>query len=165
MALKQNRLMGAVLDVWEGEPEINEELLKKVDLGTSHIAGYSFDGKTNATLLIYRAVCGFLNAPCDWQLPELPSPPRPKIEVDENKKSDEEILAEVVGKAYDLKEDDKTLRQVLEIPQSQRGNFFDQLRSKYPVRREFKSIEVNIKGANQGLSQKLKTLGFRLVEA
>ena len=46
-ALKQKRLEGAVLDVWEREPEINEGLLRAVDIGTSHIAGYSLDGKTN----------------------------------------------------------------------------------------------------------------------
>ncbi len=161
MSFRQNKLKGAVLDVWEGEPEINEELLRAVELGTPHIAGYSLDGKTNATILIYRAVCHFLKVPCDWQLPELPSPPCPKIEVDDSGENDEKILAEVVKKAYDLERDDKALREVLEIPQSQRQIFFDQLRSKYPVRREFNSIEVNVKGANQELSQKLKALGFR----
>ena len=71
MALKEGKLAGAVLDVWEGEPEISEELLTAVELGTPHIAGYSLDGKTNATLLIYQATCNFLNVSCEWELPQV----------------------------------------------------------------------------------------------
>jgi erythronate-4-phosphate dehydrogenase len=38
-----------VLDVWEAEPTIDADLLAQVRLGTSHIAGYSWDGKLQAT--------------------------------------------------------------------------------------------------------------------
>jgi erythronate-4-phosphate dehydrogenase len=48
-----------VLDCWEGEPNINLELLKKVILGTPHIAGYSVDGKANGTRMSAEAVCKF----------------------------------------------------------------------------------------------------------
>ncbi len=162
IALKQKRLAGAVLDVWEGEPEINEELLKAVDLGTSHIAGHSFDGKTNGTLMIYRATCHFLNIPPDWELPELPSPPCPKIEVDGSGANNEEILSEVVKKAYDLERDDAALREILQIPShEERKNFFARLRSEYPLRREFNSFEVNVKGANEKVGQKIEALGFK----
>jgi erythronate-4-phosphate dehydrogenase len=34
-----------VLDVWEPEPDLNVELLNKVDIGTAHIAGYTLEGK------------------------------------------------------------------------------------------------------------------------
>src|SRR5262249_26020812 len=46
-AIKRARLDGAVLDVWETEPEISSALLDVVDIATPHIAGYSFDGKVN----------------------------------------------------------------------------------------------------------------------
>lgn len=45
-----------VLDCWEGEPNINLELLEKVALGTPHIAGYSVDGKANGTRMSVEAV-------------------------------------------------------------------------------------------------------------
>ena len=45
------------LDCWEGEPNINLELLEKVALGTPHIAGYSVDGKANGTRMSVEAVC------------------------------------------------------------------------------------------------------------
>ena len=43
-AIAGGKLGGVVLDVWENEPDISGELLAVVDLGTPHIAGYSFDG-------------------------------------------------------------------------------------------------------------------------
>jgi len=46
-ARNSNGLSGMVIDCWEGEPDLNLDLLKKVDYGTPHIAGYSKDGKAN----------------------------------------------------------------------------------------------------------------------
>ena len=162
-ALEQSKLSGAVLDVWEGEPEINEELLGAVDIGTPHIAGYSLDGKTNAALLIYQAACNFLNVQCDWKTPQLPPPQHPEIRIDADKKNDEQILAEAVEKACDLERDDQALRKILKIPLPERKKFFDELRSEYPTRREFNSIQVNVKGINHKVGEKLKALGFTMV--
>ena len=161
-ALKQNTLKGAVVDVWEGEPEISEELLREVDLGTPHIAGYSLDGKANATVLIYQATCHFLNVTYDWKLPGLSPPPCPEINIDARRENDAEILSQVVGRAYDLERDDRALREILKIPSPQRKKVFDQLRSEYPIRREFNSIEVNIKGGNETIKNKLRSLAFQV---
>ncbi|MCI0514383.1 4-phosphoerythronate dehydrogenase, partial [candidate division KSB1 bacterium] len=54
-ALWQHHLKALILDVWENEPEIDLELLKLVEIGTPHIAGYSYDGKINGTRMIYEA--------------------------------------------------------------------------------------------------------------
>lgn len=55
-ALQAGSIGGAVLDVWEHEPEIDLELLELVRLGTPHIAGYSTDGKANGTAMSVQAV-------------------------------------------------------------------------------------------------------------
>ena len=47
----------AVLDVWEGEPEVDVELAELCVLATPHIAGYSLDGKQRGTAQIYQAYC------------------------------------------------------------------------------------------------------------
>lgn len=164
LALKERRLSAAVLDVWEGEPEIDEGLLGAVDLATPHIAGYSLDGKSNATVLIYEATCHFLNVACEWHLPELPPHPSPHIEVDGRGRMDEELLSEIVRQAYDLERDDQNLRHILQTPLHHRKEYFDRLRNNYPVRREFNSISINIKGATEGVKQKLSALGFHLQE-
>lgn len=55
------------IDVWEGEPNIDSRLLKKAIVATPHIAGYSVQGKANATALAVRAVAAQLGLPLtDW---------------------------------------------------------------------------------------------------
>ncbi len=46
--LNAGRPLGVVLDVWEGEPD-NVALLEAVDIGTSHIADYTLEGKARGT--------------------------------------------------------------------------------------------------------------------
>lgn len=55
-AMDKGRVRQAIIDTWEGEPDINRALLSKVFIGTPHIAGYSADGKANATLMALRAL-------------------------------------------------------------------------------------------------------------
>ena len=61
-ALRSGILSDAVIDVWEHEPEINRELLEKVLIGTPHIAGYSADGKANATRMSLDSICRFFHS-------------------------------------------------------------------------------------------------------
>ena len=56
-ALKEGRVRDAILDVWEGEPNVNLDLLDRVFIGTPHIAGYSADGKVNADNMVIDALC------------------------------------------------------------------------------------------------------------
>lgn len=56
-ALKEGRVRDAIIDVWEGEPHLNLELLQRVYIGTPHIAGYSADGKVNADNMVIDALC------------------------------------------------------------------------------------------------------------
>lgn len=48
------KLSAVVLDTWNNEPDINLELMDKVDIATPHIAGYSFQGKMNGTASVVR---------------------------------------------------------------------------------------------------------------
>ncbi len=52
-----------VLDVWEGEPAISQALLRQVQFGTPHIAGYSLDGKLLATRMLVEAMALALDLP------------------------------------------------------------------------------------------------------
>ena len=62
LALSPHRLI-ACIDCWEGEPNLNQELLKTVDLASFHIAGYSIQGKMNASEMCLRAFCKFFSLP------------------------------------------------------------------------------------------------------
>ena len=58
-ALKDGIIRDAIIDTWENEPNINQELLNLIYIGTPHIAGYSADGKANATRMSLDALCRF----------------------------------------------------------------------------------------------------------
>ncbi len=45
-----------IVDVWEGEPAINADLLRNSRVATPHIAGYSREGKERATRMVLEAV-------------------------------------------------------------------------------------------------------------
>ena len=62
LALSPRRLI-ACIDCWENEPNLNQELLKKVELASFHIAGYSIQGKMNASEMCLRAFCEFFSLP------------------------------------------------------------------------------------------------------
>ena len=56
-----------LLDVWEHEPEIDARLLEKALVATPHIAGYSAQGKANASSMVVRAVAEEFGLPInDW---------------------------------------------------------------------------------------------------
>lgn len=56
-AYEQELVSAMAIDTWEGEPDINLRLLEQAAIATPHIAGYSADGKSNATRMALRAVC------------------------------------------------------------------------------------------------------------
>ena len=56
-AIKKGLIKEAIIDTWENEPSILPELLQLVYIGTPHIAGYSADGKANATRMSLEALC------------------------------------------------------------------------------------------------------------
>jgi len=160
-ALRESRLSAAVLDVWEGEPNISAELLEQAALGTPHIAGYSFDGKVRGTEMIYQAACEFLGVEPAWR-PALPPAPLAQVSVEAAGREDEEVLREVVLKVYNIEEDDHNLRKLLQVPSAERPGYFDSLRKNYPVRREFPNTTVQLLGGADSLRTKLTGLGFRV---
>jgi len=146
-------LSGLVIDCWENEPGINLDLLSHVDFGTSHIAGYSRDGKANGTTRSVRAISKFFGLGIDeWEPPDIELPENPVIELDVNNQSEESILADAVLSTYKIAADDKALR---DIP-----HLFEQLRGNYPLRREFNSYSIRAVNVDPKIIEKLKKLGF-----
>ncbi len=52
-----------VIDTWEGEPQLNPDLLAKAYLASFHIAGYSIQGKINASNTCLSELCQFFGLP------------------------------------------------------------------------------------------------------
>ncbi|MCQ2143689.1 MAG: 4-phosphoerythronate dehydrogenase [Bacteroidales bacterium] len=175
MALKEvleaGRIAGAVLDVWEGEPDLDPGLVRLLDLSTPHIAGYSADGKANGTMMSVRWIASRLGIPGlgDWTPSAVPAPGQPSalasadgdpflFTIDTIGKTDSEILAEALLHTYKVEEDSLRLRSDLASFEKQRGD--------YPVRREPLAFTVRLAGASPdgrpALAERLRALGFRL---
>lgn len=58
--LTENSKFQVGLDVWENEPNINLTLLEQASIATPHIAGYSLEGKVNATRIVVESLCKHL---------------------------------------------------------------------------------------------------------
>ena len=116
-----------VLDVWNGEPQLNLKLLSKVDIATPHIAGYSYEGKMNGTEMSVRAAANFLNIEPLKLFKTSNNGYEPKI-VDFTGLNYREIY-ELLSGIFPIFEDDFNLRS---NPES-----FEKLRSNYNYRREF----------------------------
>lgn len=126
-ALNNQTISDAIIDVWEHEPDINRELLEKVMIGTPHIAGYSADGKANATRMSLDAICRFFQIKGKYEI-NAPAPASPIIYA----KNHEEALLQI----YNPTEDSDRLKTQPEL--------FETLRGDYPLRREEEAYIINI---------------------
>lgn len=154
-ALRSGKLAGVVIDVWENEPDIDQELMNRAFLATPHIAGYSADGKANGTAMVVKELCDFFNFPLvEWYPTDIPDPDNKEISVDGRGKSVEDILREAVFHTYNISEDDKKIRAAPLDFEKQRGN--------YPVRREFNSYRVKLIDCPAEVIELFKNIGFNL---
>lgn len=157
-AIKAGKVIGVVLDVWENEPIIDNELLTLVDIATPHIAGYSIEGKANAAAACVNALNDFfsLGLEKDWYPKELPRPEKSNlIEINCNNKTNQDILYESVLSTYNIFEDDQRLRDSVQN--------FEKHRIDYIIRREFPFFKVKLYGADAHTINQHKELGFTVL--
>ena len=151
--LRMRNDLSVVLDVWEPEPDLNLDLLDKVDIATAHIAGYTLEGKARGTTQVFEAWCEFIGQPQQVALESLlPAPEFGTITL--HGKLDQPTLKRLVHLVYDVRRDDAPLRKVAAKPGE-----FDRLRKQYEERREWSSLQVKCDDADSVAM--LEKLGFR----
>lgn len=111
-----------VLDVWEHEPRIDCVLLERTLLATPHVAGYSAQGKANATAMSVHSLARFYDLPLvNWYPGQVtPSVPRP-ISWQE--------LCSTIGSACDIEAESRSLK-------ANPGDF-ERMRDEYRYREEY----------------------------
>ncbi|AIR06673.1 erythronate-4-phosphate dehydrogenase [Cedecea neteri] len=153
--LKAGQELSVVLDVWEPEPDLNVELLSKVDIGTSHIAGYTLEGKARGTTQVFEAFSDFIGQSQQVALDSLlPAPEFGRITL--AGPLDQPTLKRLVHLVYDVRRDDAPLRKVAGQPGE-----FDKLRKNYLERREWSSLYVQCDDATA--ANMLQKLGFSAI--
>jgi erythronate-4-phosphate dehydrogenase len=151
-ALDSRHLAAAVLDVWDPEPEIDRDLLRRLRYATPHIAGYSTDGKANGTAMSVQALSGHFGLGLDaWYPAEILPPSAPVIRLPDGC-WDEAALRAAVNATYDIRADDTRLRASPETFERQRGD--------YPLRREFPAFTVAADNLSPDSVDCLAALGF-----
>lgn len=115
-AMDRGQISRAVIDCWEGEPDIDRELLQKAFIATPHIAGYSREGKMRATVMAARAIARALSLP----MPQFTEPIPPD--------APDTVTVEAITATYNPLDDTATLRANPER--------FETLRNTYNLRTE-----------------------------
>lgn len=120
IAYRTKDISSLVIDCWENEPAIDLALLEMAEITTFHIAGYSLEGKANATTAAVQSVSRFFNLGLDdW-----------KVALPENNSTCNVIedMIEQVMCSYPIYEDVKMLKQS--------SDKFEDLRGTYTFRRQ-----------------------------
>ena len=117
-----------VIDTWNNEPYVNEELLELIDIATPHIAGYSYQGKLNGTAASVQAVARHFGIEELYDFyPQESDADRSPVLLDLKGKSQGEVAA-VFQYNYPIYTDDFRFRM--------EPHNFEKMRSNYQYRRE-----------------------------
>lgn len=150
-AIRAEKISGTIIDCWETEPDIDLDYLNLADIATPHIAGYSADGKANATRASLKTLTDFfgLNKEAIEEI-IVPSPKNSEINLESYPEADR--LYEALLHTYSTKEDSQLLKQ-----KPQDFTFF---REHYPLRRENPAYLIANYSSEEG--EVFAKWGFRL---
>lgn len=128
--LAQNQIRWCC-DVWEGEPTIREEMVRRALLATPHIAGYTHEAKHGLTWQVYEAIAREMGWVCE---------PFASLSVGAaNPLGVQAVDEATLLKYYNPVADDRSMREALESSHDV-ASVFRQLRSDYLYRREWELI-------------------------
>jgi len=152
-AKREQLISGIVLDCWEKEPNIDTDLLAMCDIATPHIAGYSADGKANATTACVQYISKCFNLEMDnWQVKDIPTPAQSILTLDNISANFVDVIAEAVLKTYQIEKESSALKNNI--------HNFEFFRNHYPLRREFDFYTILLKEKDEEISGILKRVGF-----
>lgn len=129
-AMERGAIGCVALDVWENEPVINIPLLNKVYVATPHIAGYSAEGKFNATSMVLDAFVRFFGYAGAVPQLALDAPEQPVVKA----ATEQEALLSI----YSPIDDTTALRSA--------PSDFEKLRNGYNLRREPSAYRIELMG-------------------
>jgi erythronate-4-phosphate dehydrogenase len=158
-ALSTGSVRSLILDVWEAEPDVPRDLIANATIATPHVAGYSRDGKLKGTEMMAQALADHFGLPNTWTVDDVLGSPAGLIDL--SSRSGRTAVWSAVEKACDIMADDRALRSVMDLSDTERRKAFDGLRKSYRIRREFPAW--NVINADEESARILKGLGFRLI--
>jgi len=169
LALLERRPAKVVLDVWENEPHVDLKLVPNIQLGSPHIAGYSYDGKVMGTAMIASAFAEHVSANSSGDVKSVSGtastvglearPLSLNVELGDT----QEIIRSAILAVYNVQDDDKNFRAAANNLSDSFALQFDQLRKQYPKRLEFKHYSVDVEQFKKLSSNEKKLLDRDLI--
>ena len=140
-----------VFDVWKNEPSISAELVSKAHLATPHIAGYSMESKLAAVLSLRDEFVDYFQLVSEDCISMVDS-------------------RNGQGQPYQIRSIEQALQTSLDIEklsyefkqavtENNVGAYFDQARKSLLVRREIRSLSLQISNANNFEQKLMRVLG------
>ena len=140
---------------------MNIDLLKVTHIGTAHIGGYSLEGKSNGTKIIYDALCNHFNKKQLWE-PSLPVLENSELSIPQSQIF-EERLYKLFSSIYNIEKDIEGLRNIAHLKTKKlRKEYFDLLRKVYPPRVEFSNYTITLHPEDLNYKHILEAFRFKI---
>ncbi len=140
-----------VFDVWKNEPSISAELVSKAQLATPHIAGYSMESKLAAVLSLRDEFVDYFQLVSEARIST----------VDSRNGQDQPYQIKSIEHALQTSLDIEKLSYEFKqaVTENNVGAYFDQARKSLLVRREIRSLTLQISNANNFEQKLMRVLG------
>ena len=145
------------LDTWEGEPLVNRELMRRIDLATPHIAGYSVEGRLRGTQMVLDAACRHFGQASRWHMSQQLG--QSKIINLGETVTELDSWQKLFTAHCDIWRDHDAFVEGATLDDAALSIHFDGLRRVYADRREYEYCRVGINGKTPAPSL-LQRLGF-----
>jgi len=130
------------IDVWENEPKVNIQLASKSMLATPHIAGYSYDGKILASMMVLKHFQNHFGYQVNFEKLQNELQTSTKLMID---KIDNTIeLEKLLDNSRGFTKDSNDFLDLIKINSQQIESSFISFRANHPNRREVLQSPINI---------------------
>jgi len=151
---QKKRIRGMAIDVWLGEPIILDILLNECLIATPHVAGYSIEGKVNATRMAVMAIANHFNFKLNSFIPSK-NPIDESIELN----CSQFITNDSILNLHSLMKSVYNIESETECLKNEPYNF-EKIRNSYAYRRENSGYFIS--GCRSDLVKVVYNLGFKV---
>jgi len=146
------------LDTWENEPLVSRGLLRRVDLATPHIAGYSVEGRLRGTQMVLDAAARHFKLSPRWHMSQqLPARRELQCRATDSRL---EFWQDLLRQHCDIWCDHDAFIAGENLDDVQFSTHFDGLRKVYPDRLEYERFSIK-QDKNSWPGTILAALGFK----